>query len=139
MIKKEADRQIFKKLRSSGSFRELTVNVGEKEVKAAVVDGLTGLEKLKASVAAGKNYDLIEVMTCPGGCVHGAGLPFSASRDELKNRAKLVYQTDDTEPVNLPCKSPCFINLYEKLLKENNEISDRKIFHTHFEKRNVLL
>jgi iron-only hydrogenase group A len=139
MIKKEADRQIFKKLRSSGSFRELIINVGEMEVKAAVVDGLTGLEKLKASVAAGKNYDLIEVMTCPGGCVHGAGLPFSASRDELKSRAKLVYQADDTEPVNLPCKSPCFINLYEKLLKENKEISDRKIFHTHFEKRNVLL
>jgi hypothetical protein len=29
--------------------------------------------------------------------------------------------------------------MYEKLLKENPEISDRKIFHTHFEKRNVLL
>jgi hypothetical protein len=39
----------------------------------------------------------------------------------------------------LPCKSPSCINLYEKLLKENNDISDKKIFHTHFEKRNVLL
>ena len=81
---------------------------------------LTGLEKLKASLASGKKYDLVEVMTCPGGCVHGAGLPFSTSKDEIKNRAKLVYQADETEAINLPCKSPALINLYEKLLKENS-------------------
>ena len=137
--KKEPDKLIFKKLRSGGNFRETTVSVGETEIKVAVVDGLTGLEKLKVSLASGKKYDLIEVMTCPGGCVHGAGLSFSTSKDEIKNRAKLVYQSDDTEAISLPCKSPALINLYEKLLKENSDISDKKIFFTHFEKRNVLL
>lgn len=139
VLKKEADKQMFKKLRSSGCFRESGITIGEFEVQVAVVDGLTGLEKLKASMTSGKNYDLVEVMTCPGGCVHGAGLPFSAAKDDIRARAKLVYQTDESEPVNLPCKSPHLINLYEKLLKENNELSDRKIFYTHFEKRNVLL
>jgi len=137
--KKEPDKQIFKKLRSGGTFREMSLKIGDNEVRVAVVDSLTGLEKLKSALAAGKNYDLIEVMTCPGGCVHGAGLPFSPSKDEIKNRSKLVYAADDTEAVNLPCKSASLINLYEKLLKENTEISDRKIFFTHFEKRNVLL
>ena len=116
-LKKEPDKQIFKKLRSGGVFREISVMVGENEVRVAVVDGLTGLEKLKASLASGKKYDLIEVMTCPGGCVHGAGLPFSPSKDEIRNRAKLVYQSDETEAINLPCKSPSLINLYEKLIK----------------------
>ena len=69
----------------------------------------------------------------------GAGLPFSSTKDEIRNRSKLVYGADDTEAINLPSKSPAIINLYEKLLKENSEISDRKIFYTHFEKRNVLL
>jgi NADH-quinone oxidoreductase subunit G/NADP-reducing hydrogenase subunit HndD len=138
-MKKEPDKQIFKKLRSGGTFREISVMVGETEVKVAVVDGLTGLEKLKVSMAAGKKYDLIEVMTCQGGCVHGAGLPFSPSKDEIRNRSKLVYQADDTEAINLPCKSPSLINLYEKLLKDNADIADKKIFFTHFEKRNVLL
>ena len=78
-------------------------------------------------------------MTCPGGCVHGAGLTFNTSKDEIKSRAKLVYQSDDTEAINLPCKSASLINLYDKLLKENSDISDKKIFYTHFEKRNVLL
>ncbi len=138
-MKKEPDKQIFKKLRNGGNFRETTVPVGETEMRVAVVDGLTGLEKLKISLASGKKYDLIEVMTCPGGCVHGAGLTFNTSKDEIKSRAKLVYQSDDTEAINLPCKSASLINLYDKLLKENSDISDKKIFYTHFEKRNVLL
>ncbi len=138
-MKKEPDKQIFKKLRNGGNFRETTVPIGETEMRVAVVDGLTGLEKLKISLASGKKYDLIEVMTCPGGCVHGAGLTFNTSKDEIKSRAKLVYQSDDTEAINLPCKSASLINLYDKLLKENSDISDKKIFYTHFEKRNVLL
>ena len=71
--------------------------------------------------------------------MHGAGLPFASSREELRARAKQVYQADDTEAINLPCKSPTLINLCEKMLKENKEISDKTIFYTHFEKRNVLL
>jgi NADP-reducing hydrogenase subunit HndD len=138
-LKKDADKHLFKKLRLNGSFRETTVLVGDIEVKVAVVDGLTGLEKLRTSIASGKKYDLVEVMACPGGCVNGAGLPFNASKDEIRNRSKLVYQADDTEAINLPCKSPTLINLYEKHLKENSDISDKKIFYTHFEKRNVLL
>jgi len=61
------------------------------------------------------------------------------SKEDLKARAKIVYQTDDSEAISLPCKSPTLINLYEKLLKENAEISDKRIFFTHFEKRDVLL
>ena len=49
-------------------------------------------------------------------------------KDEIKNRSKLVYQADDTEAINLPCKSPSLINLYEKLLKENADIADKKSF-----------
>jgi iron-only hydrogenase group A len=138
-MKKEADKQYFKKMRSSGSFREASVETGDIEVKVAIVDGLTGLEKLRSALASGKNYDLVEVMTCPGGCVHGAGLSFHASKDEIRTRAKLVYQIDENEAINLPCKSPALLNLYDNLIKANPDIADKKIFFTHFEKRNVLL
>ena len=138
-MKNEPDKQLFKKLRSGGNFRETTLLIEDNDISVAVVDGLTGLEKLKTSLASGKKYDLVEVMTCPGGCVHGAGLPYSPSKDEIKTRTKLVLVADETEAISLPCKSPACINLYEKLLKENIDIADKKIFYTHFEKRNVLL
>lgn len=136
---KEVDKQQFKKLRAGGSFREATISSDDLKLKVAVVDGLTGLEKLRAAHASGNQYDLIEVMACPGGCINGAGLPFSTLKDEKKSRAKSIYQADDTDAISLPCKSPVLINLYEKIIKENKEISDKKIFHTHFEKRDVLL
>lgn len=138
-LRKEADKQDFKKIRSSGCFREASLQISGIEVKVAVVDGLSGLDKLKASLASGKKYDLVEVMTCPGGCIHGAGLSLDAAKDVLKSRTRLVCQIDETEAINLPCKSPALINLYDNLLKANREIADRKIFYTHFEKRNVLL
>jgi iron only hydrogenase large subunit-like protein len=138
-MRKEADKQYFKKIRSSGSFREASVEVGDTEVKVAIVDGLTGLEKLKSALASGKKYSLVEVMTCPGGCVHGAGLSFHASKDEIRSRSRLVYQIDETEAINLPCKSPALLNLYDNLMKANPDVADKKIFYTHFEKRNVLL
>jgi iron-only hydrogenase group A len=136
---KEINKLVFKKLRSSGSFRDCMVQIGENEIKVAVVDGLTGLKKLRAAQTSGTKYDLVEVMTCQGGCIHGAGLSFISSKEDLKNRAKLVYQADETEAINLPSKSPSLINLYDKLMKENKEISDKSMFYTHFEKRNVLL
>ena len=136
---KEVDKQQFKKLRAGGSFREATISSDDMKLKVAVVDGLTGLEKLRAAHASGNQYDLIEVMACPGGCINGAGLPFSTLKDEKKSRAKSIYQADDTDAISLPCKSPVLINLYEKIITENKEISDKKIFHTHFEKRDVLL
>ena len=130
----------FKKLAILRNFPgSVQLRTGDKELKAAVIDGLKGLEKLRSSLASGSTYDLIEVMTCQGGCIHGAGLPFTSSKDDLKNRAKLVYQSDETEAINLPCKSPTLINIYEKHIRENKEISDKNIFYTHFEKRNVLL
>ena len=138
-FKKEVERPLLKKLRITGLFREAVIPFGDYNLKVAVVDGLTGLEKLRSSMASGNSYDLVEVMTCPGGCVHGAGLPFSMTKEEIKNRARQIYQADETEAITLPCKSPSFINIYEKLLKENKEVADKKIFYTHFEKRNVLL
>src|SRR5664280_862443 len=136
---KEVDRQQFKKLRAGSSFREATISSDALELKVAVVDGLIGLEKLRAAQTSGIQYDLIEVMACSGGCINGAGLPFSTIKDEKKTRAKSIYLADDTDAISLPCKSPVLINLYEKLIRENKDISDKKIFHTHFEKRDVLL
>jgi iron-only hydrogenase group A len=136
---KDTDKQMFKKLRAGGNFREAVLQPGDLSVSVAVVDGLTGLERLKSSLSSGKKYDLVEVMACPGGCIHGAGLRLTNSREDLKNRARIVYQADETEAITLPSKSPACINLYDKLIGNNSDTADRKIFYTRFEKRNVLL
>ncbi len=136
---KETDKILFKKIRSGSSFRDTVFQIDGTEIKVAVVDGLTGLEKLKSNIASGIRYSLIEVMVCPGGCVHGAGMPFCTTKEGVKNRAKLVYHSDETEALTLAEKSPAIFNLYERFAKENKEIAAKTIYHTHFARRDVLL
>lgn len=137
--KNDADKQLFKRLRAGGAFRETSLMIANRKIAVAVVDGLTGLEKLRAAFNAGRKYNLIEVMTCPGGCINGAGMPFAMHEINIKSRRKIIYQADETDPINLPCKSPVNINMYDKYLKENEVLSDKKVFYTHYIKRNVLL
>jgi iron-only hydrogenase group A len=137
--KTEPDKQILKKLRSVSGFREVSIVFENKEIKIAVIDGLNSLEKLNSSIVNGNKYHMVEVMACQGGCVHGGGLNFCSSKETIKNRAKILYQADETEAINIPLKSPSIFNLYEKYLIDNEEITDRKVFYTHFSKRDVLL
>ncbi|MCJ7819819.1 MAG: 2Fe-2S iron-sulfur cluster-binding protein [Bacteroidales bacterium] len=136
---KEADRQIFKKLRLNGSFREINITAGGKEYSVAVIDGLKGVEKLMQMSDGGAGYDLVEVMTCPGGCVNGGGMIPAGSREAVRQRSRFIYQTDEQEAVRGPEKSASITTLYEKVFKENAELADKKLFHTHFAKRDVLL
>jgi NADH-quinone oxidoreductase subunit G/NADP-reducing hydrogenase subunit HndD len=53
-LKSEPDKLIFKKLRAGSIFREVTMQAGNVEIQAALVDGMTGLKKLKAAIASGK-------------------------------------------------------------------------------------
>jgi NADH-quinone oxidoreductase subunit G/NADP-reducing hydrogenase subunit HndD len=136
---KEADKQVFKKIRSAGSFRDSSIICGDVEYNVAVVDGLTGLEKMNASVAAGAKYDMVEVMVCPGGCVHGAGLTLCNSKETVRNRTKALFQAEENDAVPLPVKSPALLNLYEKSASGIKEIENGSIYKTHYSRRDVLL
>lgn len=136
---RNAEGTLFRKFRSGGTFRENSIVIGERELKVAIVDGLAALDKLWQAFSSGIRFDLVEVMACQGGCVHGAGMPFIHTREEIRNRARLLYQADESESISLPARSPVIINLYEKLLNEHNEIADRKIFFTRYERKSVLL
>jgi len=132
-------RKPFKSLRGTSSFRETEIETGGKKIKAAVIDGLTGLTKLRESLSAGKQYDLVEVMVCPGGCINGGGMPVPASKEEIRNRARQVYQNEEADPVQMPPSSPAMFNFYMKEVKQNNNVSAEKILNTTFIRRDVLL
>jgi len=131
-------KNLFKKLRSSGDFREGAFDTGKQVINVAVIDGLTGLTKLMSAFSEGRKFDIIEVMACPGGCVSGAGIS-SKGQDDRKTRIRMIYQEDETDPVNLPVKSPLLNDLYNKYIHNDKNLSDKEFLHTHFEKRDVLL
>ena len=67
-------------LRGDGAIREVSLTIGGQELHIAIVNGLIHAKELIADIEAGKRfYHLVEVMTCQGGCVGGAGQPYGLS------------------------------------------------------------
>jgi len=88
----------YSPLRGNDSIREATVQVGDREIHLAVVHGLIHAQELLKEIDAGNAYyDLIEVMTCPGGCVGGAGQPYGL-KQKKQDRTAGLYAADRSAP-----------------------------------------
>ncbi|EKO38482.1 MAG: hydrogenase, Fe-only, partial [Solidesulfovibrio magneticus str. Maddingley MBC34] len=62
----------FAAVRGDSGLREATLEVGGKTLRLAIVHGLANARAVAEQVVAGTSeYDLIEVMACPGGCIGG--------------------------------------------------------------------
>ncbi len=139
MGEKETEKPALKKLRNTNSFRETIVTAGGESFHVAVVDGLKGLAKIRQMIDGGAKYDLVEVMACPGGCVNGGGMLPAGSREAVKQRTRFIWQTDDQEAVRGPEQSASVTDLYGRVFEQCSELADKKLFNTHFSKRDVLL
>lgn len=111
------------------------------EVKVAVAHGTANAAKVLESVKSGeKEYHFIEVMACPGGCVHGGGQSHVSAKARLDvnpkvNRANALYELDRSLPKRKSHKNPEVMKLYEDYLKEPNGHLSHKLLHTHYAKR----
>jgi len=139
MGEKDAEKPALKKLRNTVSFRETMVTAGGESFSVAVVDGLKGLTRIRQMIEGGAKYDLIEVMACPGGCVNGGGMLPAGSKEAVKQRSRFIWQTDDQEAVRGPEQSAAVADLYGRVFEQCTELADKKLFHTHFSKRDILL
>ncbi|MCI8423533.1 MAG: 4Fe-4S binding protein [Lawsonibacter sp.] len=88
----------FSGLRGSQGVRVAVIRVGDRDIHLAVVHGLRNAQKLLEEIEAGNAYfDLVEVMTCPGGCVGGAGQPHGLMQEKQERREGL-YNLDRSAP-----------------------------------------
>jgi ferredoxin hydrogenase large subunit len=66
----------FKGVRGLDGVKKADVQIGDVNLKVAVVNGLRNAKPILEEVKAGKSpYHFIEIMSCPGGCVCGGGQP----------------------------------------------------------------
>ena len=62
-------------------------------------------------------YDFVEVMACPGGCVGGGGQPISAEDEELYGvRGERLYTLDAENPMRFSHENPEVQALYHEYL-----------------------
>ena len=113
------------------------------EIKVAVAHGTANAAKLLDSIRAGeKFFHFIEVMACPGGCVHGGGQSHVSAKDRLvfdprACRANALYSEDERQVIRKSHENPEVKQLYEDFLKEPNGHLSHELLHTHYHKREV--
>lgn len=113
------------------SVKEAAVQVGDDEIRIAVVHGLKNAQELLKKIERGEvSYHLIEVMACPGGCIGGAGQPFGLS-PEKNLRARGLYRADKVAQIKSSEQNPVISALYNGLLSEEAQAHD--LLHTHYE------
>ncbi len=82
-------------VRGNQGIKELTVPYKGLDVKICVCSGLANARKVLESVKSGeKQYHLIEVMACPGGCVMGGGQPTRLDHKTPTERGTGLYNAD---------------------------------------------
>ena len=107
----------FNGVRGMKGVKETSITVGQRELKIAIVSGLKNADDVVKKIKAGEAYyDFIEVMACPGGCICGAGQPFTKAEGKLKRSAGL-YEADRMSSIKRSEENPVMMSLYSGLLK----------------------
>lgn len=105
------------------------------KVKVRVVSTLAEAEKAIKEIQEGKaDFQLLEVMACPGGCVNGGGQPTSCNDLRIRDkRAEGLYEEDkkDTE-FRRSHENPAIIEFYKKHLGEVGSHKAHELLHTTY-------
>ena len=117
-------------IRGDEARKETVVHIGDTELKIAVVHGLINARKLLKEMDEGKTFfHLVEVMTCQGGCVGGAGQPYGL-KDIKKTRGEGLHQIDNTSMFKRAERNP----VVTQILSEYDEEKAHKLLHVSYVK-----
>ncbi len=112
--------ETFKAVRAMGSDKpwiEAEYNVAGTTVRAAVANGLGNARRLIRAIRRGEvDYQFVEVMACPGGCVGGGGQPIHYNEELATERAKVLYSYDSANPLRFSHENPEIQTLYAEYL-----------------------
>ena len=131
----------FEAVRGTEGIKEAEVDLGGKVVRVAVAHGTANAKALLESIKRGeKQYDFIEIMACPGGCIHGGGTPIVSATersyvDVKAERAKALYAEDAGKAKRKSHENEEVKKLYAEYLGEIGGHKAHELLHTHYTAR----
>jgi iron-only hydrogenase group A len=110
-----------------------------KEVKVAVAHGLGNAAKLIEHIRENPDeFQFVEIMTCPGGCIGGGGQPRFTTDEIRKARIQAIYREDEGKEFRQSHENPAVNQLYEEFLGKPLGEKSHHLLHTdYFEKKRV--
>jgi len=126
----------FTEVRGSQGVRIRKLKLGEVELKLAIVHGLKNARAIAEEVRMGQaDYDFVEVMACPGGCIAGAGQPVSFEQDTRQRRTQGLYDADKTLQLHASQENPYLARCYDSTLDGIGSHRAHELLHTGYSSR----
>ncbi len=128
----------FYEVRGMEGIKEAAYQLPGRIVRVCVASGLHNARQVLDLVKAGKKqYDFIEFMACPGGCVNGGGQPLQhadvSNWVDLKGlRAAALYTQDQGQQFRKSHENPVVKTVYAEYLGEPGGHKAHEILHTTY-------
>ena len=120
----------LKSVRGLEGIKEAIVSVAGSKLRIAVVNGIGNIEPIIENI---NNYDYIEVMACPGGCIGGGGQPIPTTDEIRKKRMAALYQIDKNKKIREAHRNRGVLDVLEWLEKQGK--LEHRVLHTEYRER----
>ena len=130
----------YKAVRGGAGIKRATVNIAGKDINVVVASGLRNARKIMDEIRAGNvDYQFVEIMACPGGCIMGGGQPIKSSKirsivDVRKLRADSLYTIDEKSTVRKSHENPTIKTIYKEFFDKPGSKLAHKYLHTTYHK-----
>ena len=132
----------FENVRGAKGIKKATVKIGDTEVRVAVAHGLGNARKVSEQIKDGTaDFDFLEFMACPGGCIMGGGQPIKSSKtrstvDVRAKRAEALYSIDEKKAIRKSHENPEMLKIYEEYFGKPGEHKAHELLHTQYNQKN---
>ncbi len=134
VTKQNPEPDAFKEVRGPKAWREATFDVAGTPVRVAVTSGLGNARKLLNAILAKEvQYDFVEVMACPGGCVNGGGQPIHDGVKMVEERTAVLYGIDKDSQLRFSHENPDVLKAYEEYFEKPLSHKSHEWLHVHTE------
>ena len=125
-------------VRGMNGIKEASVDVNGTEVKVAVASGLANANQLLTAIKNGTaDYQFVEIMACPGGCINGGGQPHQNAATRVltnvpKTRGEALYRNDANSAMRKSHENPAVKEVYKNLLGKPGSEKAHELLHTSY-------
>ncbi|MBR2177195.1 MAG: [Clostridia bacterium] len=128
----------FEEVRGPEAVRTVTYEVAGIKINVAVTSGLANARALLDKIKKGEaDYQMVEIMACPGGCINGGGQPLQS--DSVRNyvdykalRSKALYDYDKNCEFRCSDESPVVKMIYDEFFEAPGKEKAHKYLHTTY-------
>ncbi len=115
--------------------KEVEIDIKGTKVKVRVVSTLKEAEKSLQEIKNGTaDFQMLEVMACPGGCINGGGQPRSCDDTHIKEkRAQGLYKEDTELQYRRSNDNPDIKNFMQNIWKHPAHTKQYELLHTVYE------